>query len=959
MNPAPQQALSYDPRDLGARCDACPLKTCKPVPPETNANAQMALVGQMPGPHEVKRGRPYIGPAGNEITAALAALGVKRGDCHWTNVVACLAPGGELKRMVAQIDKRNTAKRKGWEKERRAAKKAGTEPPPLPTLDPTPIECCRPRLMAELEGFRDIVTLGTIPAKELLGRHANVMKVRGGMTPGHLRYDPVANSTFVLSAEEDEPPMPGFRSVRVLPVFEPAFVLRAKRWTKAFRIDLGRAVAWFQGRLTFNEPTTTYHPRPAALEAFLTRPGAVYSYDVETDNIECLSASMRCIAIGNCDEVVVVGLRDKDAPPLPVPASPAHGVAQTSLWYTTAELAQILQILRTWLADPSCVKIGHNAGYYDLLNCRTQLGVTPTPTLDTMMVHRLVESELPHNLGYVASIYAPAVKAWKADRDGRKLATEAESNEELHRYCALDVANTHRVLEPLMRAVEIRDQAKLIAKDHAVQRVCAELHQIGMFVNEPVRAEHEKKLVSEAVALRVKIREVADDPHFNPGSRDQLAALWFGKWKLNPPIDDDEVKFTMSGAPSTSDEVIRALLTLPKLPEEQKQCLLLTRKYRKKQKLLGTYVAKLRRADASVLGLGWDDDDAPEEREYRKRYNFDKKGITWGDGRVRPGYNAHVTNVGRLSSSRPWNAQNVPRWLRGMICAAPGHILVGADADQIHIRIYASLWRVKRYLEAFARGGDPHASTADACFPMTNRAGLRFRGMDGFPGGKWDGDWFIPDGSGDEWSGDAKKTRDLSKRVGFASAYQASVGTVHRVIRSAENKAGDLIYLGLTTPEVRVMHDAWLRGVPEVKRGWAHEERLYEVQGFLADPVDGRRKDFLDGAIPTETANYRVLATEAALMNRAMIAATTAIPWGRWGDSTGLLTQTHDSMVFEVPDDGVYEDNGTLRATPGTPAWETMHVLWAALNYDGDTVGLPGVRFTSVPTLGRTWASVG
>ena len=964
---------AYQPQDLGARCTECPLKDCgPPVPPEANPDAILFAVGRSPGPHERKAGRPYVGPAGHRITQAFGAVGVPREKVHWTNVVACVPPAQDLKSLTARINKANAKAKREHVKAKREwikANKGGQEPTeggqePVLSLQLTPQEACRPRLMAELaaSGLTNIVPMGTDAAKTLLGPHASITAVRGGMVPANLRYDPKANQITVYGRDDDAEALPGFTCVRILPIFEPAFVLRFPRWSKAFAVDIGRAVAWFNDTLEFKDPTIIYHPKPDVLQAFLDKPGAVYAYDVETDGIECLTASMRCIAIGDADTVVVVGLRDKDLPPLPLHSEritrllSGEGDPQTSMWYTSTELPVVLDILCKWLADPTKVKVGHNAGVYDYGNCYGQFGVRSRGIMDTLQLHRLVEPELPHNLGFVASIYAPAVKAWKADRDGRKIALEAESNEELHAYCATDVSCTARVLGPLMKAVEVRGQRSIIAKDHRVQNVCIRMHEIGMRVDQKRRAEYERAMVTRAVTLRDQLRGLAGDPDFNPGSRDQLGALLFDKWKLNPPIDDDEILYTESGAISTGDPVLRSLLMLPKLKKHQRDHINLTRQYRKTQKMLGTYVAKLRPM-AVDANLGWDDDEDPEDRAYRLHYNYDKKGATWADGRVHPGFN-NLTRVGRLNGGKPLNALNFPAHLRDMIVPEPGHCFVYVDADQFHIRIFGALWGVRKYLDAFELGADAHCITADACFPQTNKPGLRFREMEGFPGGTWHGDCFVPDGTG-KWGGDAKATRGLSKSVGFASAYAAGVETVHRTIQKAEDQEGNLIYLSLTMPEVRVLHGNWLRSVPELRAGWMTEEKLFDAHGYLADPVWGRRQDFLDGPTKQELANSRVLCAEASLMNDAMLRVVDAVPWGKWGPNTGLINQNYDSMVFEVPADGVHEVDGDWKASPGTPAWEVWHLLADALNYDGATVGLPGVQFTGPPSIGFNWRDLG
>jgi hypothetical protein len=115
-------------------------------------------------------------------------------------------------------------------------------------------------------------------------------------------------------------------------------------------------------------------------------------------------------------------------------------------------------------------------------------------------------------------------------------------------------------------------------------------------------------------------------------------------------------------------------------------------------------IAFAREMTDAADGVGWDDDESDGERAEREKRGYEKRGIVWPDGRMRPGYNAHVTVTGRLSSSKPINAQNFPKGLRSLITAQPGHVLVGADADQLELRIAASRWGCKLYLDAFAAG---------------------------------------------------------------------------------------------------------------------------------------------------------------------------------------------------------------------------------------------------------------
>ena len=1168
-----------------------------------------------------------------------------------------------------------------------------------------------------------------------------------------------------------------------------------------------------------------------------------------------------------------------------------------------------------------------NCGSYDTSCLNAQWGIDVAPQIDTILLHRLTASELPHSLGFVGSIYTDA-PSWKTDREGNKIAFSAESDEQLHEYCifegtrvvtedgtkkiedivrsrwggrvlsknasgalefrsvtgwhysvdeavkwvrvrfegekerdvglictpdhrligpsgeveaqnleagdeiyhaedgtrrvvsvepyvhphttdtrrhrafrrycidveqnhnffttaglvhncAMDVRVTSMLLPPLFDAVKTRGQSGLIAADHRVQKICAEMHRVGMWVDQAKRLEYEKKYVKEAAFRLEELRRSSPIADFNPGSPHQIRRLLFDDWNLVAPLDEKE-RYTASGDPATSDDVLRSLLTLSHLTPQQREFIYGLRKYRKAQKLLGTYIVKLRPSTQSA-DLGWDEEAEPEdydvadeealnlrrraERETREKYGLERTGIVNPrTGRMYPGYNSHVAVTGRLSSSKPINAQNFPKNLRAMVRAAPGHVLIGADADQLELRIAAAIWGAKRYLAAFAASADPHSSTALACFGET------FRNAAGFPGGKWVGDLFVPNGEG-KWTGEGKTFRDLAKRVQYAccgkgtkvvtaaaegsieienikdgmplwawsrtrgryestkavgdakfmgrkrtirihlawgqgntyrsemvltpdhlcmlrdgtwraagnlqpgdrlmpfwrfvsgaagglsyrhlrpyndgrrvaehrimqgfyepgegdthvhhkdedtfnndpenleplnhrvhyelhkesmdegrrtslvwrasvadsetrraatqkswdggerkepvyaskldafvehigiktdrevaemagctpenvghyrktrgigkpagqrggireqilvlreklgvlsdteiaemvgcdranvsrlreslnipsaprkkhrssslldayaerighetdiaiaaaagctpenvmhyrkvrgipaywrecpegsnhvvlgvsdvgeedvwdievdhedhnfaleagvfvhnSQYMATVETVHRVIcqTETEGKGGktELPYLSLALAEVRKMHQAWLDGCPEFPMGWDREIDEWRRQGYLMEPIDFRRRDFLDGENPNELVNFKIQSSAAALMNRAIIALADEVPCEKWGRGTGIINQCHDALVLEVPADGAelitYKDETTGEEKQkwvipeGSIPWRTMHVLNEAMNQEHPA--LPGVKITAAADIGLTWKEVG
>jgi DNA polymerase I-like protein with 3'-5' exonuclease and polymerase domains/uracil-DNA glycosylase len=614
--------LSYDPRAHGARCHECPLEGCRVVPPESHAHATIAAVGEAPGEQEEKLVRPFVGPSGNEFMRAARMAGLRRSDFHITNALLCRPPGNELKKLLAKISK--------WNK--KEAKEAKAEKRKAETMK-TPLECCAPRLEAELTGFSDFITLGGVGTKAVAGTSGSILGLRGG-----------------LMELDRHPGQPNGGSIRVMPTIHPAFVLRQQKWAHVFRNDMAKAARWFRGTATWVPPKVTYNPGPETLRRFLADRNKIYTFDIETDGIECLTAHIRCIAIGDDTDVMVVGFRSNTQP------KDREGLFLD--FYDQLTAFTVGAILVQFFADPAITKCGHNAGYYDRIVLREQMGVDPIPVLDTILLHRNVESELPHSLAYVASLYTEA-PSWKTGREGNKLALGGESDDELHEYCANDVVITARVLPPLAGQVALRKQQAVWRSDQKMQLVCADMHTVGMYVDQAKRMAEEKKLLAVRFSLLTEIRDRLDLPSFNPGSVYQLRDVLFGAWGLESHIDATDLKekdtITGGGDRSTGDLILRTLLTLKTVPNDQREIIKLIRRYRKCLKVLGTYVVKLRPWDMGA-DLGWDDDDDWVDRETRKKYGEEKRGIVDPrTGRMHPGYNMHVAVTGRLSSSKPIN----------------------------------------------------------------------------------------------------------------------------------------------------------------------------------------------------------------------------------------------------------------------------------------------------------------
>ena len=114
-------------------------------------NAQIALVGEVPGDQEDLRGQPFVGPAGEVLDRALTQVHLNRSELYVTNAV------------------------KHFKFERVGKRRIHKTPAPLE------VNACRPWLEAEIALIRPqiVVCLGATAARSMIGDQFRLMKQHG------------------------------------------------------------------------------------------------------------------------------------------------------------------------------------------------------------------------------------------------------------------------------------------------------------------------------------------------------------------------------------------------------------------------------------------------------------------------------------------------------------------------------------------------------------------------------------------------------------------------------------------------------------------------------------------------------------------------------------------------------------------------------------------------------------
>jgi DNA polymerase I-like protein with 3'-5' exonuclease and polymerase domains/uracil-DNA glycosylase len=718
----------YDPREFGARCDSCYLQDHRdgdPVPPEIHEGAKILAVSDYPGEDEVRKGRPLCGKAGQEFDRGLVSLGLNRRDLSYTNALICRAPENNLAALTA-----------AWQAENKG--RLARKEKPLPSV----WACCQPRLLneiralAEVEGdaktpVLNVIALGKHAAQATTGRVGSIIDLRGApqnviVTEGGSFYSYVEEEEAAREAERYKD---GVR-LRLVPTVNPAFVLRQRRWTKAFRADLGRAKRWFQGEMRWVEPVFVRNPSLGEFHAFVERFNEDYppSIDIETRKeydtdtfFDCLTDVIRTIAISDDEEGIVIHLESID---------------RDQKYYSDDDLLELIEKgLKPFLETDAFPKILHNGISYDKPVIAAQLGISLNRITDTLIQHKAVESELPHKLAYVASVYTDA-PSWKKGDSGEDTAKDATNDEDLGVRNVRDTAITRRVWPVLERIVATRDQQEVVRKDHSVMDLCAGMHRNGLWVDQDVRRWHDLRLLKKAQLHLARIRALLanhdgwsakDAKDFNPGSSHQLRALLFDRWRMSPPASVSKNKrLTKSNLPSVGDSVLLALRSDGFLSNHQLAIVENLRRYKNAIKERGTYVLKAapKTAKYALDGLAWEDSDRDEEdfdEEEADEFmasmaekGAKRQGRVLADERIHPNYSLGA-NTGRIASSG-WNALNVTQQLRDLIKPRPGNVFIYADMDQIQLRIVAWFAQATMYLDVLNSGGDPHAITSAAVF---------------------------------------------------------------------------------------------------------------------------------------------------------------------------------------------------------------------------------------------------
>lgn len=298
---------------------------------------------------------------------------------------------------------------------------------------------------------------------------------------------------------------------------------------------------------------------------------------------------------------------------------------------------------------------------------------------DTSVAHYVIDPEMRHDIGQVASKYLHVTLSGvapdaKPGHPQKPLDTDAA----MARYC--EEADVSLRLRPLLDAeVAARDMAPLLHEvEFPLTRVLAAMEWTGVRIDPEVLVRLSAKLKEQLAGMEEEAYEMAGGP-FNIGSPSQVGMVLFDRLQIDP-----KAKRTAKGQYSTTEQVLEKYAHRVPLVS-------LILKIRRLRKLITTYLDAL-----PAL-------------------------INPRTGKIHTSYNQTVTATGRISSTNP-NLQNIPvrtddgREIRRAFIADPGDVIMSADYSQIELRLIADLSGDKDMIEGFLSGDDIHRITASKIY---------------------------------------------------------------------------------------------------------------------------------------------------------------------------------------------------------------------------------------------------
>lgn len=472
-------------------------KTLGRVGPSGPTDTDILIVGEAPGAEEVKRGMPFVGASGRELTHILTEAGIDRDRCRLINTTPYRPENNKIDTFF--VGKRTAQK---LELNEFCGRYLSSEMLEGIGLLEDEIQRCQPNV---------ILALGNTALWALTGVDG-IGRWRGSIMEARI-------------ARPDGTPF------KVVPTYHPAGVLRQWSWRSIVVADCNRASRESQYP-EIRKPPENYITAPtfkAAQDWFTELVNEVMvhettvSCDIETTKHKWIT----CIGIGHKDLGVLV-----------VPFCYETG----ENYWTEAEEYELVATLRFVLTHPNMRVVGQNF-LYDMQYIARYWGFKPNCTFDTMLAHHTAYAGMPKGLDFLSSLYLD----WHCNWKGQGFSV---GGDRLWIYNADDVRITRELEEPLWTALERSGTEEPFANQMSFVDPVFAMELRGVRVDMRKREEVTKETEEEIERLK-NYMEVALGHPINPRSSPQMQKLFYHDFGL-PVIYDRK-----TGRPTCNEDALR------------------------------------------------------------------------------------------------------------------------------------------------------------------------------------------------------------------------------------------------------------------------------------------------------------------------------------------------------------------------------------------------------------------
>jgi uracil-DNA glycosylase family 4 len=583
-----------------------------------NFGPRIAFVGEAPARQEIARGEPFVGMSGQLLNSILDSYGVSREDVVLTNAVLCHYPESMKK------------------------------------LPKEAVECCRPRLLAELteSGATVVVPMGNSTAQSVFPKSVAAKGI----------------TALRAGRPKESDLLPG---VAIVPSFHPAACLRSQEKTPYLITDIGKAIS------ADNLPQGWYEPNYVVV-------GSATHNSVQ---VRILLEEIRKLNRGESVFLDIESSREKDISygnvqmekMLCIGIGPTDAGNEDTVYVFEADAFDDIYVRQSFVQLLTDCRIVCQNGKFDLGVLRAWLGLLPSDPVslagDTMLQsYALNEYGGVHGLEYMGMEllgtpdWKHVITPYLRGVDGKGEVDYGNIPRPiLYKYNAFDVHVTRLLYGYFGEQI---DRLGLNSSYEFMVRASNMLTLVeprGMGLDMEYSRSLSDKYTAERQEVEQRLPLVSDPESSTKALR--------SPHPLNPNSPKQVMQFLVSHGihvEDTAADNLEQLLPKHEVPEEAKGTIRDILQIRGITKMDGTFVKGMR------------------ERVTEQ-------------GTVHPSFLIHGTTSGRLSARNP-NSQNIPRAKeikRQFIASDPRRVLIGVDMSQAELRVLTWLAREEVTREIF------------------------------------------------------------------------------------------------------------------------------------------------------------------------------------------------------------------------------------------------------------------